>query len=191
MTPEELAAFPGQPDGIEDGSYDMPDPARGDGVCAAAGGQPLYARDLEAVVREVKRLSAELGKLNNAINWDTTCHGCAAEREASYAEHCRAEKVQGTLDRRTAERDAAIAQSAELKASVEAWEKTGETISRHIPEHYEAGEGSFDSILIEWAAHADAVISAAHAWRKRGRTTEDGNKLDAAVEKIYPTDEYL
>ncbi len=59
------ADLPDQPDGIEDDSRDMPDPQRaaerirayisesGDGLYDVAGGQPLYARDLEAVTRAV------------------------------------------------------------------------------------------------------------------------------------------
>lgn len=54
-----------QPDGIEDDSYELPDPidaakrireyisAWGDGLIDIADGQPLYARDLEAIARVV------------------------------------------------------------------------------------------------------------------------------------------
>jgi hypothetical protein len=56
---------PGQPDGIEDDSRDLPDPARaaervgryisavGDGLYAVQDGAPLYGRDLEAICRAV------------------------------------------------------------------------------------------------------------------------------------------
>jgi hypothetical protein len=32
---------------------------------------------------------------------------------------------------------------------------------------------------------------AAHAWRKCGRAEDDAAKLDAAVGKIYPSEDYL
>jgi hypothetical protein len=64
--------LPDQPDGIEDGSPDLPDPQRaaervrayieawGDDLCdVTAGGQPLYARDLEAVTRAVLAVAEE------------------------------------------------------------------------------------------------------------------------------------
>ncbi|MFI2577719.1 hypothetical protein ACH5AJ_36600 [Streptomyces rochei] len=56
---------PEQPDGIEDDSWDLPDPHRaaervgawiaawGDGLIDTADGHPLYARDLEALRRAV------------------------------------------------------------------------------------------------------------------------------------------
>lgn len=57
--------IPDQPDGIEDDSYDLPDPHRaaervnawiaawGDGLIDVTDGNPLYARDLEAICRAV------------------------------------------------------------------------------------------------------------------------------------------
>lgn len=58
-------AMPDQPDGIDDESRDLPDPARaaervrayiancGDGLYDVVGGTPLYGRDLEAITRAV------------------------------------------------------------------------------------------------------------------------------------------
>jgi hypothetical protein len=60
--------LPGQPDGIEDDSYDLPAPAAaaervrayvsefGDGLYDVCGGAPLYGRDLEALCRAAARL---------------------------------------------------------------------------------------------------------------------------------------
>lgn len=60
---ERTANLPEQPDGIEEDSYDLPDPARaakrvrdflcefGDGIVDAANGTPLYARDLESLTK--------------------------------------------------------------------------------------------------------------------------------------------
>ncbi|MFF0823033.1 hypothetical protein ACFYUR_21950 [Micromonospora haikouensis] len=57
--------MPEQPDGIDDDSYDLPDPHRaaarvrdwiaawGDGLIDTTDGNPLYARDLEALCRAV------------------------------------------------------------------------------------------------------------------------------------------
>ncbi|WKU07989.1 hypothetical protein [Micromonospora sp. HUAS LYJ1] len=63
--------MPEQPDGIEDDSYDLPDPHRaagrvrdwisawGDGLIDTADGHPLYARDLEAICRAVLATPAD------------------------------------------------------------------------------------------------------------------------------------
>lgn len=60
---ERTANLPQQPDGIEDDTYDLPDPERaavrvreflcefGDGIVDAANGTPLYARDLEILTK--------------------------------------------------------------------------------------------------------------------------------------------
>jgi hypothetical protein len=74
---------------------------------------------------------------------------------------------------------------------LEAWEALGETISHRIPEHYEASEGALVGIIEAWANDAETVVAKAHNWRKRGRSQEDGDALDAAVEKIYPSEDYL
>ncbi|HEY9370490.1 hypothetical protein [Streptomyces sp.] len=73
--------IPGQPDDIEDDSHDLPEPARaaervreyiasnGDGIYDVIDGQPLYARDLEALRRageqvdELTSINAELEAL--------------------------------------------------------------------------------------------------------------------------------
>jgi hypothetical protein len=79
----------------------------------------------------------------------------------------------------------------ESKIVLDGWQLVGETISHFIPEHYEASEGAFMGIVEDWAKDAAHVVSKAHTWRKRGRTEEDGDKLDAAVEKIYPSEDFL
>jgi hypothetical protein len=95
------------------------------------------------------------------------------------------------------ERDKALAeverlrrQLSEAKTVLEGWEQTGETIGHFIPEHYEGSEGAFLAVVEEWATHAFEVVRHAQAWRKR-RAEEDAAKLDAAVEKIYPSEDYL
>jgi hypothetical protein len=80
---------------------------------------------------------------------------------------------------------------SEAKNVAEGWEQVGETISHFIPEHYESSEGAFLGIVEEWVKDANAVVMAAHAWRKCGRTQDDAAKLDAAVGKIYPSEDYL
>jgi hypothetical protein len=62
--------IPHQPDDVEEDSYDLPDVARaaervlayvaefGDGLYDVVGGAPLYGRDLEAVCRAVKAVTA-------------------------------------------------------------------------------------------------------------------------------------
>ncbi len=59
----DVTMIPGQPDGVEDDSADLPDPvkaaervrdyiaANGDGIYDVLDGHPLYARDLEALRR--------------------------------------------------------------------------------------------------------------------------------------------
>lgn len=61
----EAPGLPGQPDGIDDDSRDLPEPAKaaervrayvtefGDGLYDVCGGAPLYGRDLEAICRAV------------------------------------------------------------------------------------------------------------------------------------------
>lgn len=78
-------------------------------------------------------------------------------------------------------------QLSEAEIRIKGWERIEERISHHIPEHYEAGYNSLE----DWANDANAVVMAAHAWRKCGRSEEDGDKLDAAVEKIYPSEDYV
>lgn len=78
-------------------------------------------------------------------------------------------------------------QLGEARLLIEGHERIEERISHHIPEHYEAGYNSLE----DWANDANAVVMAAHAWRKCGRGDEDADKVDAAVEKIFPTDEYV
>jgi hypothetical protein len=65
------STLPDQPDGIDEDSRDLPDPRRaaervrayicesGDGLYDVQGGAPLYARDLEALAREVLASVAE------------------------------------------------------------------------------------------------------------------------------------
>lgn len=75
-------AIPDQPDGIEGDSHDLPDPARaaervreyiasnGDGIYDVTDGNPLYARDLEALRRageEIGRLRAENDELRRHL----------------------------------------------------------------------------------------------------------------------------
>lgn len=86
-------AIPDQPDGIEDDSYDLPDPHRaatrvrdwigawGDGLINTADGHPLYARDLEAICRAIQspvdgvgelidRLAAQLDRAEARLDGD-------------------------------------------------------------------------------------------------------------------------
>lgn len=70
---------------------------------------------------------------------------------------------------------------------IQRWSEFENRLASLVPEHYEAGYNAVE----DWATDADKVISAAHAWRKCGRTEADGDKLNAAVEKIYPTGVYL
>lgn len=75
MTDDEYAAWmrankPDQPDGIDEQSHETPDSQRaadrvrlwieqfGDGLCAVDGGQPLYSRDLFALVKAANSLVA-------------------------------------------------------------------------------------------------------------------------------------
>jgi hypothetical protein len=81
-------------------------------------------------------------------------------------------------------------QLSEAKTVLEGWEQTGETIGHFIPEHYEGSEGAFLAIVEEWATHAFEVVRHAHAWRKT-RSDDDAAKVDAAVEKIYPSEDYV
>ncbi len=74
-TKDQKCVFPGQPDGIEDESRDLPDPvsaaeriiayveAFGDGLYDAVDGQPLYGRDLCSVAEAVKELSRQRDQL--------------------------------------------------------------------------------------------------------------------------------
>jgi hypothetical protein len=84
LTQDQIDAIPGQPDGIEDDSRDMPDPARaaerilayveacGDGLydVTAVTNSPLYGRDLCSVAQAVKKLLAERDELaHQAREW--------------------------------------------------------------------------------------------------------------------------
>lgn len=75
----------------------------------------------------------------------------------------------------------------QARTVIEGWERIDERVSHHIPEHYEAGYNSLE----DWAKDAADVVSKAHTWRKRGRIKADGDELDAAVEKIYPSEDFL
>lgn len=70
-----MSALPEQPDGIDEESRDLPDPARaaervqayiancGDGLYDVQGGAPLYGRDLEAITRAVLRSHAPMAAI--------------------------------------------------------------------------------------------------------------------------------
>lgn len=81
------------------------------------------------------------------------------------------------------------AELADARLLLDGWEAAGNTIARHIPEHYDS-DGALVSIVEEWAGHAAKVVDQAHAWRKL-RTDQCAEALDAAVEVIYPSEEYL
>ena len=88
-----------------------------------------------------------------------------------------------------AEHERLTRELAEARLLLDAWEAAGNTIARHIPEHYDS-DGALVSIVEEWAKHAATVVQRAHHWRK---VPNDGTAaaLDAAVEVIYPSGEYL
>lgn len=112
------------------------------------------------------------------------------------------------------ERQAAALEQA--RAELEGWNRIGESIAHHIPEHYEAAYNSHE----DWARDAADVVAKAQAWRKNARITpgdcdcldlarqratkpeeharfcpayvsREETELDAAMEKIYPSEDYL
>lgn len=52
---------------------------------------------LDAVMSVVAPVAASLAELENALNWQTTCTGCAALLDSSHAEMCRAEQAEAQL----------------------------------------------------------------------------------------------
>ena len=82
-----------------------------------------------------------------------------------------------------ADRDCIAAELAEARLLLDGWETAGNTIARHIPEHYEASEGALVGIVEEWAGHAAKVVDQAHAWRKL-RTDQTAEALDAACDTV-------
>lgn len=116
---------PNQPDGIADGSHDLPDPQRaaervreflewyGDGrlyPCVAPGTEakmpPLYARDLEALrqaAAEIERLRVESQKTREALQtpegYATKMHALKVRQERDQARAALAEARQPQPDR--------------------------------------------------------------------------------------------
>jgi hypothetical protein len=77
-------------------------------------------------------------------------------------------------------------QVTEQKALLDHWADLEQHICSFIPEHYEAG---YDSIR-DWTAHAYRVVEIADLWRKASEPNGWTPKLAAAVEKIYPSEDY-
>jgi hypothetical protein len=162
MTPEKLMEqvefF-----GSAKASYAVAHAANETGAAANFSTEALNA--LLTVKAEVERQAAELAQAQDRLDGDAW------------------DKLTGTLNRRTAERD-------EARQLLDGWDKFANRIAELIPEHYD-GEGSMQSCIEDWARDADAVIRAAHTFRKRNRITADWERLEAAVEKIYPGEDYL
>lgn len=60
---------------------------------------------MPASSEELERLRKQVAHYENAITWDTTCHGCAAHLDAAYAETVRAGQAEATVARVAAFRD--------------------------------------------------------------------------------------
>ncbi len=134
------------------------------------------AADVAPLLADHARLTAELSQ---ARGWEKR----AAELESKLA---RVTAALATADLAIRVRDTNLAMT---RLALNGWESVGSTIAGYIPEHYD-GDGALMSIVEEWAGHAAKVVDQAHAWRKL-RTDQTAAALDAAVEVIYPTEEYL
>ena len=93
MTDTKTTNLPDHPDGIEDGTRDLPDPAlaaervneyigaNGDGMYDCLDGHPLYARDLYALTKTadlVSKQAAEIERLRAQLDEPCGfCHPCA------------------------------------------------------------------------------------------------------------------
>jgi hypothetical protein len=141
LTQDQIDAIPGQPDGIEDDSRDMPDPARaagriltyvetfGDGLYSVASdGSPLYGRDLCSVAQAVKKLLAELDQLRGQYDTlleDAERFRALARSMADERDRLRVQASQSDADHRVM--DARATELERLQAgpwrgySVEAW----------------------------------------------------------------------
>lgn len=127
LTQDQIDAIPGQPDGIEDDSRDMPDPARaaeriltyvetfGDGLYSVASdGSPLYGRDLCSVAQAVKKLLAELDQLRG--QYDTLLEDAERFRALARSMADERDRLRVQASQSDADHRAMDARATELEA---------------------------------------------------------------------------